>query len=164
MPPTPPPQKKNWPQNHTYQSDGFNILPLTLPKFDPTQIPHPKPPNPQAMSQRRNAIVVGKVSSRIFFSVRAVLEKLAHPLRCSHGPHLCHGDENHGFNRKITSVQFFSQAKSSPRKIQHNFHEFFRRKWAFSSKTLTNPPLELVRTCSARLWKMTCSMTSATSK
>ena len=140
------------------------------------------------MSQRRNAARpwLERSLHAFFFSVRAVLEKLAHPLRCSHGPHLGGmGDfknpwlKNH---RKITyreSCVFSQVKKSSPRKIQPQFPwEFsWEQKLAFSM-TLTNqylqkliridsgspPPLELVRTCSARLWKMTCSMTSATSK
>ena len=138
----------------------------------------PKPPGNVPTPQRRKAMV-GKVSSRIFFSVRAVLEKLAHPLRCSHGPHLRYGDKNPWFQPNHISSCVFSQvkkfSKKNPTTISMEFS--WEQKLAFSM-TLTNqylqkliridsgspPPLELVRTCSARLWKMTCSMTSATSK
>lgn len=126
----PPPQQKQTARNYSHQTGWFQHPPpksYQLSSYPNPPSKTPKPPGNVPTPQRRNAIV-GKVSSRIFFSVRAVLEKLAHRLRCSHGPHLRYGDKkNHGFNRKITSVHvFFSQVKKVlQEKSNHNFHGIF---------------------------------------
>lgn len=126
----PPPQQKQTARNYSHQTGWFQHPPpksYQLSSYPNPPSKTPKPPGNVPTPQRRRWPWLERSLHAFFFSVRAVLEKLAHPLRCSHGPHL----GGMGIKKPMVSTEshqfmcFFTGQKVLQGKSNHNFHGIF---------------------------------------